>query len=230
MIDDGIVVEYLKPELWTNLGIVIAPFTRKEHILHILQRWDGSYNGITSNHLRIPLDQFITGNRINIQELFRRHCDIIEVRVYTIQGLVSYYKDIQKSSVYQQDIDDYLIDLYCIQEKTKGIRIYQREEYRNRCYMALLKSFLQCRIEDAVILIWLTDKGRLYFNCILEFSSTKLKRISTSDRYSEVEEEFETIYDLVQKEFQKRIITIKMELAEYIRSGVLYVAEAEKRL
>ena len=217
MIDSELAVEYLKPEIWTNLGAVINPLIHRGKILHILSGGDGKMKGATSDHRDFPVGRFINRNVLNIQSIFEKFSDIIEIRVYTLPGLVSYYRKIQERKVYNKDMDDYLIDLYNIQENTEGIRIYKRNRSKNRCYMETIKSFLSDEVENGVVFVWLTDRDKLFFNCILEFSSGKLKGISTSDRYPGAEERYEVIYSLIRKEYQCRIIPIHMELDEFKR-------------
>lgn len=216
MIDGGLIVEYLKPELWTNLGVVIAPLVKRGKILHILHTAEGKFKGVVSDHQSISLEHFVNQNGLNIQNIFEKYCDIIEIRIYTIPGLVSYYRESQKHQVYMQDIDEYLISLYHTQENSEGIQIYKRNGNEQRCYLAFLKSLLENENEDTVIFLWLTNKDKLFFNCILEFSCGRLKCISTSDRYAGAEEKYEVIGSLIHKEYGCRVVPVKMELDEYI--------------
>lgn len=217
MIDGGVIVEYLKPEIWTNLGVVIAPLTGSGKVLHILQMEDGSCKGVLSGRQFMELDSFIDGNGLNTRLIFEKYCDIIEIRVYTIPGLVSYYREIQKQPVYIQDIDEYLIGLYHAQQNSEGIQVYKRNPNAPGCSIELLKALFERHIgqQSAVVFVWLTDRNKLFFNSILEFSAGKLKRISTSDRYEGAEEKYEVIMERIREEFRCTVVPVRMELDEY---------------
>jgi len=217
MIDSGLIVEYIDPQIWANLKTIIEPFINRGRILHILSDKNGKFRGVTSDHCVFSLDGFTNGKSINTQKIFENCPDINEIREYTLSGLESYYRTVQGPEVYNMDIDDYLVYLYDIQENTDGIRIYKRDGHLKRCYMELIKSFVRDDIVNSIVFIWLTDKNDLFFNCILEFSKGKLKSISTHDRYTGAEKKFDVIYSLIVKEYKYPIISINMELDEFIR-------------
>lgn len=221
MIDSRLAVEYLKPELWKNLGEVIAPLMNRGRILHVLKSSEGEYTAYDSKHKRFSMRPFIDNEGINADKIWKEHCDIIEIRCYTFYGLNHYYEKIQERDVYSQDIDDYLGSLYRIQENTDGITIYIRdsETPKKRNYMECMKALPAFEGDDVVVLVWLTKQNVLFFNCILKISSGKLLGISTYDRYGDCEENYETVYSLVQKEYQCNIIAVKMEFDEYVRKA-----------
>ncbi len=218
MIDAGVIVEYLKPEIWTNLGVVVAPLTGSGKVLHILQMEDGSCKAICSGRQFLDQDCSIDGNGVNVNLIFEKYCDIIEIRVYTISGLMSYYREIQKQPVYKREIDEYLISLYRSQENSEGIKVYKRNPNAPRCRLEILAALFDRQVsqESVVVFVWLTDRNKLFFNSILEFSGRRLKRISTSDRYEEAEEKYEVIMERIREEFRCMVVPVRMELDEYI--------------
>jgi hypothetical protein len=85
--------------------------------------------------------------------------------------------------------------------------------------MERLKACLKGEIDNAVVFIWLTDNDKLYFNCILEFMKGKLTRLSTSDRYPDADEDYESIYGMIKKEYSCKIIPVRMELKDYLQKA-----------
>lgn len=219
MIDSSIKIEFLKPEIWTNLGTVLAPLINTGKILHILDKGSGVYKALTSDHQNFSLEAYVKGQVLSIDDIFVEFSDIIEIRVYTPEGLINYYSEIQKATVYQQDIDDYFIGLYNAQEDGDGIKIYKRNSQTMRCYMERLKTCLKGEIDNAVVFVWLTDNDKLYFNCILEFLEGKLTCLSTSDRYPDADENYESIYGMIKKEYDCKIIPVRMELKDYLQKA-----------
>ncbi len=221
MIDSRIKIEFLKPEIWTRLGTVLAPLINTGRVLHILNKGAGVYKAQTSDHQNFSLEAYVKGQVINIEDIFVEFSDIIEIRVYTPEGLRSYYNEIQRAAAYQQDIDDYFIGLYHAQEDTDGIRIYKRNSQAHRCYMERLKALLNsnCESDKAVVFVWLTDNDKLYFNCILVFKEGKLTVLSTSDRYPEAHEDYEVIYGLIKKEYSCSVIPVRLEFNDYLQKA-----------
>ncbi len=222
MIDSRIKIEYLEPEIWTRLGTVLAPLINTGRVLHILNKGAGVYKAQTSDHENFPVEAYAKGQALNIEGIFVEFSDIIEIRVYTPEGLISYYNEIQSAAAYQQDIDDYFIGLYHAQEDRDGIRIYKRNSQAHRCYMERLKALINmsiCESDKAVVFVWLTENDKLYFNCILVFMKGKLTVLSTSDRYPEAHEDYEAIYGLIKKEYSCSIIPVRLELGEYLQKA-----------
>lgn len=214
MIDCNIVVEYLNPETWTNLGIVFSHLKPKKQILHVLKTTSNRMKGVTSDHKLIALDDFISSELLDIQGIFTKNKEIEEIRVYTRKGLIDYYKKVQDSSIYKMDIDDYLIYLYQMQEQVEGIQIFTRTN-KKRCYLEYMQRLINRNISDGAFMLWLTNGQELFFNCIMEFRLGKLVRLSTSDRYHEVCKDYDQVCNLLKKEFHNSANYVTMDVKEF---------------
>jgi hypothetical protein len=214
MISSNIQVEYLKPEYWTNLGYILSCLNPEKQILHILRYHIDKMRGVTSDHKILALEEFINSDQLNIQGIFLKYEEIKEIRVYTLQGLADFYKKVQDPFVYKMDIDHYLIYMYQLQENTDGIRIYTRE-HEKRCYMEYLELLINRNKKDGVFLIWLTNHGEPFFNCILEFELGNLVRLTTSDRYQEAYNDYDQVSAKLNTEFPGLAYCIKMDVNEF---------------
>ena len=216
MISSKIHMEYLKPEYWTNLGIVLSCLNPDKEILHILKMDTGKFKGVTSGHKKMALDEFILSGRIDIEKIFSEYEKIEEIRVYTLEGLQRFYTKVQESSVYQMDIDEYMNYLYQMQEKTEGIQVYSRSG-NNRYYMEYLKFLLSPGEETKAFVLWLTRNGKPYFNCILEFRKGKMVRITTSDRYPDVYGNYSEVCLRVKTEYPNSTKCVTMDIKDFER-------------
>jgi hypothetical protein len=222
MISSNIHMDYLMPETWTNLGVILSFLNPQYRILHILKTEAGKYKGITSDHEKIILEEMIYSDQPDIQGIFLKYDSINEIRVYTLAGLESYYRKVQDSSVYRMDIDDYLIYLYQTLEQTEGIQIYTRT-INKRCYLEGLKLLINPNAEQGAFLLWLTDHGKLYFNCILEYKEGMLVRITTTDRYQEAYNSYEEVCSRLKLEYPNSMQCVNMELKEFAEKiNILY--------
>jgi hypothetical protein len=206
-------MDYLEPETWTYLGVILSYLNPNKQILHILKSDTEKFKGVTSDHKKIALDEFISSDALDVQKIFLKYETIEEIRVYTLKGLESYYTKVQDPSVYHMDIDDYLIYLYQIQEQTEGIQIYTRTN-KSRCYLEYLKLLINQDVEEGVFLLWLTNGGKLYFNCILEYKGGKLVRLTTADRYHEINCDYNEVCLRLKLEYPNSTQCVNMELKE----------------
>lgn len=214
MIDHGIKIEFLDPELWTHLGEIIQPFAIQPMVLHVLEKEGGSYRAVCSGHKNFDICHYLEGGEVDTERIFRDFCDMMEIRVYTLDGLRTCYRKIQQSDIYDKDIDEAMSDIYREFGRTEGIAIISRRERENLWYLDKLKRILGEIKNDSIFLLWITNDKKLYFNCILEMKSGKLVRISTSDRYGTVKD-FDKVCELIENEFELKPYTVCMELAVY---------------
>ena len=214
MISSNIHMDYLKPETWTNLGVILSSLIPTNRILHILKLETGKWKGVTSDHEKIALEGMISFDQPDIEGIFSKYSSIEEIRVYTLQGLERYYQKVQDYSVYQMDIDEYLIYLYQMLEQTEGIQVYSRVN-KKRCYLEYLNLLINKNNEEGAFLLWLTKHGELYFNCILEYKEGKLIRLTTSDRYWEYYHNYEEVCLQLKLEYPNTTQCVTMELNEF---------------
>lgn len=206
MFAENIKVEYLKPELWTNLGKILHLFRPEEKVLHVIKSGK-TYRGVTSK-----------GEAVQVDEFFRDNTDFDEIRYYTLEGLEHFYEKIQDRNVYNYDIEEYMKFLYKVQENTEGIEIIRRHPHKNRWYMERFEEILKER-EREVIFIWITDNDKLFFNCILEVQHARIIGLSTSDRYHEHYSDYETVCERMKKEYNCPVRYVKMEYREIENRG-----------
>ena len=214
MISSNIHMEYLKPEYWTNLGNILSFLNPEKQILHILRSDADTMKGVTSDHKKVALEEFINSDQLDIQGLFLKYEKLEEIRVYTMPGLKSFYKNVQDPSIYQMDIDDYLIYMYQLQETTEGIQIYTRKN-EIRCYLEYLKLLINQNKKDGAFLLWLTNNGKPFFNCILEFEAGKLVRLTTSDRYQESYNDYDQVCAKLNTEYPNSATCLTMDVKEF---------------
>lgn len=214
MINSSIHMDYLKPETWTHLGAILSYLNPEKEILHILKTDTGKFKGITSRQQRVALGEFLDSGELIPEKIFLKYEQIEEIRVYTLPGLERYYTRVQASSVYSMDIDDYLIYLYRMQEQTEGIQIYTRRK-RTRCYLEYLKQLIDPNAENGAFLLWLTNQGELYFNCILEYQGGKLVRLTTSDRYPDAYCDYDEVCCRLKSEYPDTLQCVTMELQKF---------------
>ncbi|SHO50488.1 hypothetical protein [Anaerocolumna xylanovorans] len=214
MISSRIHMDYLQPETWTHLGVILSCLNPEKEVLHILKTDTGKFRGITSHQQRIAPEEFLSSGEPEPQKIFSKYGEIEEIRVYTLPGLESYYTKVQDSSVYSMDIDDYLIYLYQMQEQTEGIQIYTRRN-KTRCYLEYLKQLIDQNVKDGAFLLWLTNHGELYFNCILEYKGGKLVRLTTSDRYPDAYCDYDEVCLRLKSEYPGSVQCVTIELREF---------------
>ncbi|MDF2945050.1 MAG: hypothetical protein K0S01_3908 [Herbinix sp.] len=214
MVNSSILVDHLKPENWTNLGIILSILKPEEQVLHILKTDADKMKGITSDHKKITLEEFVTLGQLNVPGIFSKYEKLEEIRVYTMQGLIDYYKKVQDPSIYQMDIDDYLIYMYQLQEEIEGIQIYNRTN-KKRCYMEYMQLLVNRNVEDGAFLLWLTKDQELFFDCIMVFQSGKLVQLTTTDRYQEAYQDYDQVCVLLKKEYPNWAKCVKMDMIEF---------------
>lgn len=214
MINSNILIGHLKPENWTNLGIILSYLRPEEQVLHILKSDTDNMKGVNSNHKKVELEEFITLGELDVLGIFLKYEKLEEIRVYTMQGLIDYYRKVQDSSIYHMDIDDYLIYMYQLQEEIDGIQIYNRRNKR-RCYMEYMQLLVNWNKEDGVILLWLTKDQELFFNCIMIFQTGKLVQLITTDRYQEVYQDYDQVCSLLKMEYPNMVKCVKMDMIEF---------------
>ncbi len=214
MISSKIHMDYLQPENWTHLGVVLSCLNPEKEVLHILKTDTGIFKGITSRHQSIAPEEFLSSGEPEPQKIFSKYGQIDEIRVYTLPGLECYYTKVQDPSVYSMDIDDYLSYLYRMQEETEGIQIYTRRN-GTRCYLDYLKRLINPNAENGAFLLWLTNQGELYFNCILEYQGGKLVRMTTSDRYPDIYNNYDELCLRLKSEYPDSMQCVTMELREF---------------
>ena len=95
------------------------------------------------------------------------------------------------------DIDDYLEYQYRALEETDGIQVIRRSDFPRHIFQPL-KKWIQ---EDGTYLLWVTNQGKLYFNCILVVRENKIKILTTSGRYGDDWEDLEKVKKNLEKEF-----------------------------
>ncbi len=214
MISSKIHMGHLNPSQWTNLGAVLSCLPLEREVLHILNTGSGGYQGITSRHVRLGLEEFIYENEIQIEEILLRYDTIEEIRIYTLAGLARYYKNVQERSIYQLDIDTYMSYVYRLQEETEGIKIYCRND-RKRCYLEYLKDLVEPVMAGGALLLWITREGTHYFDCILEFRNGDMVSITTSDRYEKVSLDYSEVCTRLREEYPMNLRNITMEFHEF---------------
>ena len=214
MINSNILIDHLKPENWTNLGIILSFLRPEEQVLHILKTDTDKMKAVNSDHKKVELEEFITLGQLNVQGIFSKYEKLEEIRVYTLQGLIDYYKKVQEPSIYHMDIDDYLIYMYQMQEEIDGIQIYNRRNKR-RCYMEYMQLLVNRNKEDGAILLWLTKDQELFFNCIMIFQNDELVKLTTTDRYQEEYHDYDKVCSLLNMEYPNMVKCVKMDVIEF---------------
>ena len=193
MVDKNISAECLKPELWTHLQEILDLYCPPVKILHILQKAEG-LRAVTQNGEKVMLDSKSLEQPKGLLEAFPA---IDEVRIYTEAAMDCYDKKLQAGEVYDWDIDDYLEYQYRALEETDGIQVIRRNDFPRHIFQPL-KKWIQ---EDGTYLLWVTNQGKLYFNCILVVRENKIKILTTSGRYGDDWEDLEKVKKNLEKEF-----------------------------
>ena len=193
MVDKNISAECLKPELWTHLQEILDLYCPPVKILHILQKAEG-FRAVTQNGEKVMLDSKSLEQPKRLLEAFP---EIDEVRIYTEAAMDRYDKKLQTEEVYDWDIDDYLEYQYRALEETDGIQVIRRSDFPRHIFQPL-KKWIQ---EDGTYLLWVTNQGKLYFNCILVVRENKIKILTTSGRYGDDWEDLEKVKKNLEKEF-----------------------------
>lgn len=193
MVDKNISAECLKPELWTHLQEILDLYCPPVKILHILQKAEG-LRAVTQNVEKVMLDSKSLEQPKGLLEAFPA---IDEVRIYTEAAMDCYDKKLQTEEVYDWDIDDYLEYQYRALEETDGIQVIRRSDFPRHIFQPL-KKWIQ---EDGTYLLWVTNQGKLYFNCILVVRENKIKILTTSGRYGDDWEDLEKVKKNLEKEF-----------------------------
>ena len=193
MVDKNISAECLKPELWTHLQEILDLYCPPVKILHILQKAEG-LRAVTQNGEKVMLDSKSLEQPKGLLEVFPA---IDEVRIYTEAAMDCYDKKLQTEEVYDWDIDDYLEYQYRALEETDGIQVIRRSDFPRHIFQPL-KKWIQ---EDGTYLLWVTNQGKLYFNCILVVRENKIKILTTSGRYGDDWEDLEKVKKNLEKEF-----------------------------
>ena len=193
MVDKNISAECLKPELWTHLQEILDLYCPPVKILHILQKAEG-LRAVTQNGEKVILVSKSLEQPKGLLEAFPA---IDEVRIYTEAAMDCYDKKLQTEEVYDWDIDDYLEYQYRALEETDGIQVIRRSDFPRHIFQPL-KKWIQ---EDGTYLLWVTNQGKLYFNCILVVRENKIKILTTSGRYGDDWEDLEKVKKNLEKEF-----------------------------
>lgn len=193
MVDKNISAECLKPELWTHLQEILDLYCPPVKILHILQKAEG-LRAVTQNGEKVMLDSKSLEQPKGLLEVFPA---IDEVRIYTEAAMDCYDKKLQAEEVYDWDIDEYLEYQYRALEETDGIQVIRRSDFPRHIFQPL-KKWIQ---EDGTYLLWVTNQGKLYFNCILVVRENKIKILTTSGRYGDDWEDLEKVKKNLEKEF-----------------------------
>ena len=193
MVDKNISAECLKPELWTHLQEILNLYCPPVKILHILQKAEG-FRAVTQNGEKVMLDSKSLEQPKGLLEAFP---EIDEVRIYTEAAMDCYDKKLQAGEVYDWDIDDYLEYQYRALEETDGIQVIRRSDFPRHIFQPL-KKWIQ---EDGTYLLWVTNQGKLYFNCILVVRENKIKILTSSGRYGDDWEDLEKVKKNLEKEF-----------------------------
>ena len=193
MVDKNISAECLKPELWTHLQEILDLYCPPVKILHILQKAEG-LRAVTQNGEKVMLDSKSLEQPKGLLEAFPA---IDEVRIYTEAAMDCYDKKLQAGEVYDWDIDDYLEYQYRALEETDGLQVIRRNDFPRHIFQPL-KKWIQ---EDGTYLLWVTNQGKLYFNCILVVRENKIKILTTSGRYGDDWEDLEKVKKNLEKEF-----------------------------
>ena len=193
MVDKNISAECLKPELWTHLQEILDLYCPPVKILHILQKAE-EFRAVTQNGEKVMLDSKSLEQPKGLLEAFPA---IDEVRIYTEAAMDCYDKKLQAEEVYDWDIDDYLEYQYRALEETDGIQVIRRSDFPRHIFQPL-KKWIQ---EDGTYLLWVTNQGKLYFNCILVVRENKIKILTTSGRYGDDWEDLEKVKKNLEKEF-----------------------------
>ena len=193
MVDKNISAECLKPELWTHLQEILDLYCPPVKILHILQKAEG-LRAVTQNGEKVMLDSKSLEQPKGLLEAFPA---IDEVRIYTEAAMDCYDKKLQAEEVYDWDIDEYLEYQYRALEETDGIQVIRRSDFPRHIFQPL-KKWIQ---EDGTYLLWVTNQGKLYFNCILVVRENKIKILTTSGRYGDDWEDLEKVKKNLEKEF-----------------------------
>ena len=193
MVDKNISAECLKPELWTHLQEILDLYCPPVKILPILQKAEG-FRAVTQNGEKVMLDSKFLEQPKGLLEAFP---EIDEVRIYTEAAMDCYDKKLQAEEVYDWDIDDYLEYQYRALEETDGIQVIRRSDFPRHIFQPL-KKWIQ---EDGTYLLWVTNQGKLYFNCILVVRENKIKILTTSGRYGDDWEDLEKVKKNLEKEF-----------------------------
>lgn len=193
MVDKNISAECLKLELWTHLQEILDLYCPPVKILHILQKAEG-LRAVTQNGEKVMLDSKSLEQPKGLLEAFPA---IDEVRIYTEAAMDCYDKKLQTEEVYDWDIDDYLEYQYRALEETDGIQVIRRSDFPRHVFQPL-KKWIQ---EDGTYLLWVTNQGKLYFNCILVVRENKIKILTTSGRYGDDWEDLEKVKKNLEKEF-----------------------------
>lgn len=226
MIDGGLKVEYLDPELWTHLGEILRPLSGQGQVLHVRRLASGLYRAVKCSRGSgavcvsdsgcpfLDLSQYMEGEELNTERIFRDFYDIMEIRIYTLEGLRQCCAESQKAELYQLDIDEAVSEIYSIFESTAGVAVVRRKEKGERWYFERLRRLLGDKDGDHAYLLWITNGGALYFNCILEMKKGRLAGISTSDRYGG-ERDYNKVLALMEKEYRRKPEVLCMELSEY---------------
>lgn len=206
MLDKNVKVENLDPALWKNFSAVLEHVLPAKRILHILDEgtvvravWDdGKAVGLEPSALKEE------------ERLLCQYPTADEIRIYTPEGLDRYDRTIQETEVYEEDIDVYLGTIYRKLRETEGIRVYRRKPEPDHIF-AIVKKYLQ---GDGAYLFWVTQNGRLFFDCILLMENGSIVLLTTSGRYPEVPLEAEAVKSAVEKEFCVPVHSVIMECNE----------------
>ena len=158
-----------------------------------MQKAEG-LRAVTQNGEKVMLDSKSLEQPKGLLEAFPA---IDEVRIYTEAAMDCYDKKLQTEEVYDWDIDDYLEYQYRALEETDGIQVIRRSDFPRHIFQPL-KKWIQ---EDGTYLLWVTNQGKLYFNCILVVRENKIKILTTSGRYGDDWEDLEKVKKNLEKEF-----------------------------
>ena len=93
MIDSGLKVEYLDPELWTHLGEILQPLSGQGQVLHVRRLSSGLYRAVKCSRGTaavyeseagcpfLDLSQYMEGEELYTERIFRDFYVIMEIRI-----------------------------------------------------------------------------------------------------------------------------------------------------
>lgn len=193
MVDKNISVECLKPELWTHLNEILNMYCPPVKILHVLRKGK-KYHAVMQDGEPVEFDCRYLEHPHNLLEHFPQ---LDEIRIYTETAMDCYDKKLQAPEIYDWDIDDYLEYQYKALEETEGIQVLRKNNFPQHIFQPLKKWITK----DGVYLLWVRDRGKLYFNCILVVRENKIKILTTSRRYGDDWDKLERVKKNLEKEF-----------------------------
>ena len=87
----------MDPELWTHLGEILQPLSGQGQVLHVRRLSSGLYRAVKCSRGTaavyeseagcpfLDLSQYMEGEELNTERIFRDFYDIMEIRIYTLE-------------------------------------------------------------------------------------------------------------------------------------------------